>query len=156
MRQVVPLLGIATEGFAYQGADDETNHASLTPTVGTWDWTTVPLALPVNVPQGERWLCQVNLQSFIAGPNVPSYQCAFAIVLTGATVFQPPSVTQTTPWSYHLGIATAGDAAWGFVSAPMWFNAGQTIVNFAHGRDAGAVTLAHRKMSVLPMMSMRA
>jgi hypothetical protein len=149
------MVGIVPEGFAFQGADDETNRASLVPTVGTWDITTVPLTVPVSVPVGERWLCQVNMQSYIQGPNVPSYQCAFGIVLTGATVFQPPSITQTTPWSYHLGIATAGDAAWGFVSACMWFSPGYTTVNFAHGRDAGAVTLAHRRMSVLPMLSMR-
>jgi hypothetical protein len=136
-------------------ADDSAVTAALTPTVNTWDSTTIPLQFAAHVPEGERWLVHFQLASWMQGNNAPTYQIGIGLVLKGATRLEPPHPNSPSPWSYHLGIATAGDQAWGTVSVPVWLNPGKTLCCFAHGRDAGALILQRRHISGVPILGMK-
>lgn len=150
MRSIFPLLP-----FTYYQSADGTLFTGLVPTANTPDITSNPLNFTIHVPPAERWLVNFNLSSWIQGPNAPSYQCGFGLVLRGATVFTPPTVTSGAPWWYWLGIATAGDQAWGQCNPMMWLNPGETICHFGYGRDAGAVSLQRRRITAQPLLGMK-
>lgn len=150
MRSLFPIISTAERGYV---AQDPTNRPSLTPAVNAWDVTTTPLSVAIHVPAGERWLTHFDLASFISGPNAPTYQCAFGVVLRGATHFDP--VLWAGPGSYHLSVQTAGDTAWGACSIPLWLSPGITVANFGVARDAGAVTLARRSIRATPYLGMK-
>lgn len=150
MRALFPILASTRQSY-YNG--DTATYASLTPTVNTWDDTTNRLGFQIHVPAGERWLTHFDLASYIAGPNIPTYQTAFGLVLKGATRYEPSR--WGGPGSYWHGVATQGDAAWGACSIPLWLNPGITVCNFAVARDAGAVTVMRREIRASPYLGMK-
>lgn len=148
MRSIYPL----TNPQQYVNGSSGT-LTGLTPTVNTWDYTSNPLTFSIHVPQGERWLTHFHIESYIQGPNAPTYQTAFGIVLRGSTSYSP--ALWGGPGSYWHPINTAGDAAWGSTSIPIWLNPGITVCHFGYARDAGAVTLMRRLIQGLPYLGMK-
>lgn len=147
MKSIFPI----TVQSAYITADSSTKTGLVTST--SWDVTTAPLSFPIHVPQGERWLTHFHIESYIQGPNAPTYQTSFGVVLRGATIFNP--ATWGGPGSYWHPIVASGDAAWGSASIDLWLNPGITVVNFGLIRDAGAITVMRRLLNASPFMGMK-
>jgi hypothetical protein len=151
MRTIFPIIPSARTAY-WNG--DTANYTGLVPNVNAWDDTAGNrLGFTIHVPVGERWLTHFDLEGFIQGPNVPTYQCGFGVVLKGATRFEPATIG--SPGSYWLGVAAQNDAAWGACSIPLWLNPGLTVANFAIRRDAGAVTIARRQIRASPYLGMK-
>lgn len=145
MKSIFPILNQAV----YTNGSPTTITGAV-PTVNTWDITSNPLSFAISVPQGERWLTHIHAESWIAGPNIPTYQTSFGIVLRGATIFSP--VQWGGPGSYWHSITAQNDAAWGSCSIDLWLNPGITVVNFGYMRDAGAVSMMRRLINAYPFL----
>lgn len=150
MKDIFPITGYRGD---FTSADSTTRSSLVTPTVNAWDFTQALMNFPIQVPQGERWLCHFHAESYIASPNVPTYQCGFGICLRGATRFDPS--TWGGPGMYWHPCITAGDAAWGSASIDLWLNPGITVCNFGLIRDAGAITVMRRLIQAYPIMGMK-
>lgn len=147
MRTLSPLSGAVS---AY--TIDRTQYASMTPTANTWDVTTNPLSITVSVPLGEKWMYSITYGAYVAGPNAPVYQIFVGLVFTGAFSYAAPvNEGANMPFRWVFGIGGAGDNTYFDQSGTVIIPGGITKINFAHSRDAGAVTLEDRRIMANPI-----
>ena len=131
---------------------DRTQYASLAPTLNTWDYTTNPLYVAVHVPAGERWVTSVTFGAYVVGPNAPTYQIFVGLVFTGAYSYRSPvNAAQDGMFYWRWGIGAAGDNTYFDQTGTVVLPSGTTRINFAYGRDAGAITLEDRRITANPI-----